>query len=832
MDDALLGSLVDGRYRIDEVVGRGGFGVVYASHHVSLDQRIALKVLRVPEEADEEKREALIQRFAFEGRTLPRLRHPNIVSAIDLGVVDVDGRPTPYIAMEWCEGPSLDEHLAMHGKLTPAAALAVLVPLVDAMACAHELGIVHRDLKPSNVMLRPTRGPGLDPRVIDFGIAKLVERGDEPGTGRTRTTSRVSPYTPAYASPEQIVGARTGPWTDVHALGLLYVTMVTGERPFGKDELAGIRVVEALRPTPARFGIDVGSVEEVIARALALRPSDRWTDARALQRAIHAATSPQSDGARAKSSVETAPHSDTEIGSAPTELESSDEVRALVGTTIGGKYRLERVLGRGGMGAVYEAVDDAGGLVAVKVVLEAHQRRRDILRRFVREAKLTMAIDHSNVVRVLDVDDDSTRGVPYIAMELLAGTDLDRHVRVVGALEPRAAVRLFIDACRGLSAAHALGIVHRDVKPANIFLHRSGGGPDAVVAAKICDFGVAKNLDDADGAMTQLTTTGGTIGSPPYMSPEQARSSKHIDETSDVWSLGVTLYEALSGERPFRAASFGELMVAIIAQPVPSLQSAAPWIEPELAKVVHRALSKDPKERFPTMAAFADALAPFALPLDQPLTASVIIGVDAKGRRHVAPSMDGILATELAGSAPDVERPPVPASSRSRTSWLVAAGAVSAFAVAGFVWSARVPDRTTTPSPIASSTGSAPSPSATMTAAASAPLPEIARVTGTLLVHPASASVSVNGAVRPLSEGRLVLEGAPGDSFVVVASASGREARKEVFLGANGKTSIDRIDVPLAAATVASKIVPIASTSAPKVAPPVAPSGSEWAPHL
>jgi len=157
-------------------------------------------------------------------------------------------------------------------------------PIASAIAAAHVLGVVHRDLKPSNVMLARD-GSGLVPMLIDFGIAKTFAEGEPAGAGDTRTDATFRPYTPAYAAPEQIAGARTGPWTDVHGLALLFTEIATGRAPYERAE-AGLAAIDPQRPTPARFGVDAGAFEPVLARALALRPADRYPDGAAFAAAL------------------------------------------------------------------------------------------------------------------------------------------------------------------------------------------------------------------------------------------------------------------------------------------------------------------------------------------------------------------------------------------------------------------------------------------------------------------------------------------------------------------------------------------------------------------
>jgi eukaryotic-like serine/threonine-protein kinase len=282
--DPLLGCIADRRYRIDRKAGEGGFGTVYAATHMALGALVALKVLRARPDVTEEDRAARVGRFMDEGRVLPRLRHPNIVAALDLGLLQSGpGQPVPYLVMEWCAGSTLRNALAESGPLPLPLAWRLFEPIVDAMAFAHGLGVVHRDLKPANVMLDTVAGRTV-PRIIDFGIAKVVEDA----VHETGLESFLA-CTPAYAAPEQLRGGCTDSFTDVHALALIFTELVSGQRPFGAGR--GARAdLRALRPSPATIGVDVGAFEPVIARALALRPGDRHADAEELGDALrHAA---------------------------------------------------------------------------------------------------------------------------------------------------------------------------------------------------------------------------------------------------------------------------------------------------------------------------------------------------------------------------------------------------------------------------------------------------------------------------------------------------------------------------------------------------------------
>lgn len=262
------------------------------------------------------------------------------------------------------------------------------------------------------------------------------------------------------------------------------------------------------------------------------------------------------------------------------------------------------------MGAVYEAAMPDGQRVAVKVIRpELAGSSRSARRRFVREAQAVQSITNPHVVNVFHVDSDPELELPFIAMELLNGQDLDAVLERKGALDITACARLFVQACRGLSAAHAMGFVHRDVKPANLFLHEL---PNGEVVVKLCDFGVVKTGDSETDA-TKLTRTGGMLGSPMFMSPEQATNARAVDLRSDIWSLGASLYEAVGGQPPWPGCeTVAQIIVAVSTRDVAPLQQHAPWVPPELCEVIHRTLRRDPADRYQSIDELAHALLPWS----------------------------------------------------------------------------------------------------------------------------------------------------------------------------------------------------------------------------
>ncbi|MBK6693247.1 MAG: protein kinase [Myxococcales bacterium] len=276
------------------------------------------------------------------------------------------------------------------------------------------------------------------------------------------------------------------------------------------------------------------------------------------------------------------------------------------GTVVGGKYTIDHLIGAGGMGAVFAATHRTlGHTVAIKVMF-SDPLLPNSRARFLNEARAAANIRSDHVVRVSDVDEED--GFAYMILELLEGEDLADHLTRHRRLPPPRVAAFMTQALRGIGAAHALGVVHRDLKPANIFLTaRSDGSP----LVKVLDFGISKATGGALAAQPSMTNSQATLGSPRYMSPEQVRSSSTVTPLTDVWAVGVILYELVSGQRPFDGEDLGGLLAAILEkEPVP-LRAVAPDVSTDFEAVVMRCLRKRPEERFQSAAEVIDALAPF-----------------------------------------------------------------------------------------------------------------------------------------------------------------------------------------------------------------------------
>ena len=326
------------------------------------------------------------------------------------------------------------------------------------------------------------------------------------------------------------------------------------------------------------------------------------------------------------------------------------------GDILAGKYRVERVLGAGGMGVVVAAMHlQLDQRVALKFVLPEAITSQEAIERFSREARAAAKLKSDHVARVIDVG-TLENGAPYMVMEYLDGCDLSQYVDRVGPLPCEEAADFILQACEAMAEAHAIGIVHRDLKPQNLFLTTRVDGRALI---KVLDFGISKFTPSGNsGENMSLTRTQAVMGSPNYMSPEQLRSAKMVDARTDIWALGVILYELLSGKVPFQATSVTELCAMVLQDTPRPMRSIRPDVPDGLAEVVARCLEKDPALRFQSIASLAHALEVF-------------------GRGQSMGAGQRILAVARGSSARSVAPPPYDISASQQVPVVVAPGGTS-----------------------------------------------------------------------------------------------------------------------------------------------------------
>ncbi|HEX3129641.1 MAG TPA: protein kinase [Thermoanaerobaculia bacterium] len=522
-----------------------------------------------------------------EALTVASLEHPNIGPVYDVGEAADGGL---FLVSALCEGETLATRLK-RGPMRPEVVVAIAVQVAAAVGRAHEHGILHGRLRPSNVWV----GGDGQVRVVDFGLAGLEER--------TWRTWRIEPAGRDFMAPELLLGEAASPRSDVWAVGALLMAMA-GRREGLPDDLS-----------------------RILDRALSSRPADRHTSAGALRDDLRLLRDP----------------SPRPAGRAPGRPPDLSGVRRL------SQYRIGDLLGGGGMGVVYRAEDiHLGRTVALKFLPADMAGDPAAKARFLQEARAASALDHPNICTVYEIGETEENQL-YLAMPCYEGETLKSRIGR-GPLPVSEALDCALQTAKGLAQAHRQGIVHRDVKPANLMLTADG-------LVKILDFGVAKLAGEAT-----LTRTGAAVGTAAYMAPEQIRGEP-VDARADLWSLGVVLYEMVTGRRPFPGDNPEAVRHAVLTREPEPVARLCPEAPPELERVVRGLLGKDPADRYPT----ADALA---------AELRILLGRSAvSGSVQVVPVR------------PPVTRPTI------RRRWVAAV--VPLLALAGLLW--RLPSREAPP---------------------------------------------------------------------------------------------------------------------------------------
>ena len=634
-------------YRVVEKLGQGGMGVVYKAEDLALDRPVALKFLAPRLATDEDSR----KRFIRETKAAATLDHPNICTVYEIA----EAQSQIFIAMAY-EGQSL-EQLARRGPLEIDEAVELALQVGQALAAAHHKGITHRDIKPSNILVaESSSGKERQAKLVDFGLAQFEGSS-------TITGSDPSVGTVAYMSPEQIsrllLHRRTPSlWlkahkqvdqrTDIWALGVVLYRLVTGRLPFrGEYDATIMYAVLNKDPEPlsaVRPGVP-SELERIVSKALAKDPDERY---QRMDEMLADLKVGRLDGERKASGAEeiAAPawarvksiflevcdlkpelrqqrleelcggnralrreveqwlehDSPASIFDHPEEEDSAswndtgEIADPYIGRTIQ-SYKLLAVVGRGGMGRVYRAEDiRLKRAVAVKFLSPRLVRDERQKKRFLREAQAMAALDHPSICPVYDVGE--VDGRPYIVTAFIAGETLAEPIRA-GGLSVDAALDYAIQIGEGLEAAHELGILHRDMKPGNVILARSGEGKRR---AKIIDFGLSQIRGESE-----LSEPGQLIGTAAYIAPELLQG-RPADAREDVWSLGVMLYEMLSGRQPFEAENLERLFYAICHDEPEPLTAASGEIPENAGRVVAKALQKDPEQRYGSVGDLLDDL--------------------------------------------------------------------------------------------------------------------------------------------------------------------------------------------------------------------------------
>lgn len=555
IQDSLLGHKL-ASYRLERLLGRGGMGQVYYAWDESLDRPAAIKLL----DARFVNQPGYASRFVQEAKALARWRHENIVQIYYAGVEEAGNGSLYYYAMEYVPGVDLEQAMAKYtaeGRLMPHDdVLRVGDAVAGALDFAHKHGIIHRDVKPANVLI-DTNG-----RVVlsDFGLALDV----------ARLESGHVVGSPRYAAPEQArKSAAAVPQSDLYSLGIMLYEMLVGRVPFDDPSPTSVAVQHVTQPPPPPRSLNPTlntAVSDVLLKALSKAPEERYRTGHELMDNL------------ARALKGTRRQADDLLG------QQLDE------------YQLAELLGQGGMARIYRGYDvRLKRNVAIKVIDATFRTDVEYRARFEREAQAIAQLEHPHIVSLYRYGELS--GLFYMAMQYIEGRDLKTLLtgyREQGNLmPPEEASGIIREICEALDYAHSKGIIHRDVKPSNIMVDYSGH-------AYLTDFGLALLAD--------TETKGEIFGSPHYIAPEQAISSKGAVPQSDLYAVGVILYEMFTGHLPFEGGAPLEIAMKHLSdEPVPP-HEIRPDIDQSLEGVIMMAMAKKPLKRPTNGAELADAL--------------------------------------------------------------------------------------------------------------------------------------------------------------------------------------------------------------------------------
>lgn len=554
-------------YEILGTIGSGGMAAVYRARHTLLQCERAIKVIQNTLQDDS----IITERFIREARILSEIEHPNLVRLHEFGVLE-DG--PFFMVLELVEGETVLQRIRRLGRISIVPAAKIIQEAAQGLAAAHKKGIVHRDISPDNLMIVSLEEGEERTKVIDFGIAKALVEGRASGT-----TTGMFVGKPEYCSPEQcgldIGEEEIDKRSDIYSLGITLYHMVSGQLPFFSPTPQGYMYKHLTQPPKSLTEVFPGEkwavpVDAVLARALAKNREERFPCMEdfllALQEADEVVRSALLDSPERKPQTR--------------ELQ--------IGELFAQRYRIDKKLGQGGMGAVYKAVDTELQVpVALKLLKQGFIRSSNTLERFKREVVTARKVAHVNVCRLFDIG--QFQGVHYVTMEYVEGTTLSQAVRNRSKSDLAGGLPIVAQILSALESIHQAGVVHRDLKPENIMIGNNG---------RVCimDFGISLAPE-----MQRMTETGMLVGTPHYMAPEHMTTGI-CDQRSDLYSVGVILFEMFTGRRPFEGNTPMNVILAHVHTPIPDPAAFAPEIPPALQAIITRALEKSPENRYQTAA--------------------------------------------------------------------------------------------------------------------------------------------------------------------------------------------------------------------------------------
>ncbi len=562
-----VGQLLDGRYEILAPLAEGGMGAVYLARRVLLGDDVAIKVILADQEGP-----APLERFVRESRACAQLRHPNIVSIFDY---NADDPQRPFLVMELLSGPSLKDELAERGRFPVEELQRIVPPICSALALAHARGIIHRDLKPANIVAHDF-GDGRVHKVVDFGVATVRQQGDE----RRLTGAQQFIGTVAYASPEQLTGGAVDARSDVYSMGVVIFELVTGRLPFEGGDAMAVVAAHLNRPAPMPGSVCSGLppwLDVAVSRALAKAPEDRWPDMAALGRAM--------------------------AGPGAVVVTESSGRLPVGGGGLLGTYEIGEVLGPGRLGStVHRGMHRAlGHPVAIRILRGVTERDDAVRERFLHEAR-ALQVAHPSILHVRDYGEEGN--LVYVVTDFIEGPSM-RQLLTGGGPLPWARLSRF--AGQLLEAAHVL---HRHkgllcgLSPDIIRVATDEDGERVVISsAGIWD------AQDLLGTLQEQTLRGMGLADVElrYVAPELFTGRK-ADVRSDVFTLGVLIYEMATGATPFDGSTLPELLGKMLTGAARDPHELQPTLPERAATAIQTALSTAPERRHATAREFATAL--------------------------------------------------------------------------------------------------------------------------------------------------------------------------------------------------------------------------------
>ncbi len=583
-------------------IGAGAMGVVFRAVHDEHGE-VCVKVMNHGFEAHGE----MLRRFRREAEAARRIVHPHVVRGF--GLIEADG--LQLLVQEWVPGGDLEGYVKRQGGRLFSTGEAVRLARETALGlgAAHAAGLVHRDLKPQNVLLASDERGVPRAKLADLGLVLQVD--GEPLDGKTILTAKGQALgTPRFMAPEMWSGSHdVDHRVDLYALGVLLHWISSGRWPITADSIPGLIRAHELDP-PVPLGQHLpdapAALAAIVDELLAKDPVERPPNAGEVARRLGEIEAFLSDGTRTVTSVAPPPPSPATgtVGTpaprdvaASTSSGGSSAATLAPGAVIDNKYEVIGVLGEGGMGVVYRVRHRLLARdFALKTIRPEIANLPELRARFTREAQILLDFAHAGAVNLREFGEHG--GGLFLVMDFAEGETLTEHLERVGPLGQAGALALAASVLDCLEAAHTAGIVHRDLKPDNLIVT----GADASLQARILDFGIARAVQDAaaedERVSSTLTTAGAVLGTLQYMSPEQA-SGDPVDGKSDVYAVGVILYEATSGARPFDAETRRKLIFEIVTKPPAPLDAAvaAGRVGAPFAGAVLAALAKEPADR-------------------------------------------------------------------------------------------------------------------------------------------------------------------------------------------------------------------------------------------